>query len=116
MEFTDKIKQWVSIDNRVRSLNEEIKEMRSTRNQLAINIMELAEKNNLGNPTIQITDGKLRFNDIKYSAPLTFKFIKKCLHNCISDENTVEQIMTYIKENREFKYTKDIKRTYTNKT
>jgi hypothetical protein len=116
MEFTDKIKQWVTIDNRVRLLNEEIKEMRSTRNELAVNIMDLAEKNNLGNPTIQITDGKLKFNDIKISSPLTFKFLKKCLQNCISDENAVEKIMTYIKENREFRYTKDIRRTYTNNT
>jgi len=116
MEFTNKIKQWVTIDNRVRVLNEEIKAMRTTRSELAENIMELAEKNNLGNPTIQITDGKLRFNDIKISTPLTFKFLKKCLQNCISDENTVEKIMIYIKENREFRYTKDIRRTYSNNT
>ena len=44
------------------------------------------------------------------------EFLKKCLQNCISDENTVEKIMIYIKENREFRYTKDIRRTYSNNT
>ena len=50
MEFTEKIKEWVTVDNRVRVLNEEIRGMRNTRNELAENIMHLAEKNNLGKP------------------------------------------------------------------
>ena len=56
---------------------------------------------------------KLRFNDIKISTPLTFKFLKKCLHNCIQDESAVEKIMIYIKENRGIlDIQKDIRRTY----
>ena len=55
-------------------------------------------------------------NDTKITSPLTFKFIKKCLNDCISDPSDVEKIMDYIKEKRDFRYIKDIKRQYSKNT
>jgi hypothetical protein len=116
MEFTEQIKEWVAIDNKVRLLNEEVKAMRSMRTDMTANIMNLAEEKNLGNPIIEITDGKLKFNNFKITSPLTFKLLKRCLQDCIGNNEHVEKIMTYIKENREYRYIKDIKRTYTKNT
>ena len=42
--------------------------------------------------------------------------IKKCLNDCISDPSDVEKIMDYIKEKRDFRYIKDIKRQYSKNT
>jgi len=115
-EFSEKIKEWVSTDNMVRLYMDKIRELRSERNEIAENILVYAEKHNLGNAVIEISDGRLKFNDTKISSPLTFKFIKQCLNDCISNPSDVEKIMNYIKEKRDFKYVKDIKRHYSKNT
>ena len=43
------------------------------------------------------------------SSQLTFKFLEKCLHDIISDEKQVENIINYIK-NKEITETKSIKK------
>ena len=62
--------------------------------------------------------GKNNFLMLYFHATTTFyvtiilKYIQKCLTECISDENTVEKLMDYIKEKREVKYQNGIKRNY----
>jgi len=112
MEFQDKIKSWVTIDNQVRLYNDRVKQLRSERNEIADTIIKYAHENNLGNAVIEISDGKLKFNQTKLSSPLTFKFIKTCLNECISDPQNVDKIIQYIKEKRDFRYVKDIRRLY----
>ena len=46
----------------------------------------------------------------KMSSQLTFKFLEKCLHDIISDEKQVENIINYIKNKREITETKSIKK------
>ena len=115
-EFSNSVKEWVAADNKVRLYMDKIKELRSERNEIAEHILEYAGQNNLGNAIIEISDGKLKFNNIKITSPLTFKFIKICLNDCISNPSDVEKIMNYIKDKRDFKYVKDIKRQYSKNT
>jgi hypothetical protein len=61
---------------------------------------------------VNISDGKLRFVASKHTAPLTLAYIEKCLSQLISNGKQVEQIMTYIKKNRETKTSMEIKRVY----
>lgn len=115
-DFTDKIKQWVQVDNRVKTLNEELKEVRHNRNELTGSIFHYASENNLENAVIQISDGKLRFQNTRVPQALTLKFIKECLEECLGNQVDVNQIIDFIKEKREVKYTNDIKRFYNEKS
>ena len=72
----------------------------------------LLESNNLENAVIQISDGKLKFQNVKQTAPLTFKLVKEVLDECIDNEQHVKAIIKAIKDKRESKYVYDIKRTY----
>lgn len=110
--FTDQIKEWVQIDNKVKTLNEELKQLRGTRNELTSNIFEYATDNNLEHAVIQISDGKLKFQNTRIPQALTLKFVKECLEECLGNNVDVNQIIDYIKEKREVKYTNDIKRFY----
>tara|TARA_B100000575_G_scaffold81464_2_gene64100 strand:- start:9982 stop:10329 length:348 start_codon:yes stop_codon:yes gene_type:complete len=111
-EFQQNIKSWVEIDNQIKKMTDTVKELRERRNNIQDHITSYAEENQLDNAIIEISDGSLRFNNYKQSAPLTFKYIQKCLNECISDEDTVDKLMNYIKEKREFKYQNGIKRSY----
>lgn len=110
--FTAKLKNWVSIDNKVKNLTDQIKLLRKEKNTLNNEIIEYANRNSLTNAKIQITDGQLKFQNINQSAPLTFKFIQECLNDIIEDKNKVSEIITYIKEQRDIKTYVDIKRYY----
>ena len=112
MAFNDKIRNWVSIDNQIATLRNEMRELRDTKNQLKEEIYTYAEQNELDRSVIKISDGQLKFQQTKQSSPLTLKYIKQCLNNCIGNENQVNLILNYIKENREFKTVYDIKRTF----
>ena len=110
MSFEQQIQQWVSIDNKIRLLNDQIKELREKKIKLSDNLNEYARENNLSNATIQISDGKLKFASTKVQSPLTFKYLEKSLSEIIKNENQVTQIVEYIKNKREVKVVSEIKR------
>jgi hypothetical protein len=73
------------------------------------------EEKQLEKATVNITDGKLKFVTAKHTAPITLTYIEKCLTELITNGKQVEQIMAYIKKNRETKTTTEIKRVYNKK-
>ena len=111
-EFQTNIQQWVNIDNKIKKLSTDLKGFRNTRHELTRNIFTYAESNNLENAVIQISDGKLKFQNVKQTSPLTFKLVKEALEDCIDNEQHVAAIMKAIKDKRESKYVYDIRRTY----
>ena len=46
----------------------------------------------------------------KQIQPLTFKFLKECLDNCIQNSEQVDQLIDYIKSKREIKEFLDLKK------
>ena len=112
MSFETNIKNWVSIDNQIKLLNDKVRELREQRNEACQDILHYVETNNLSNATVQISDGKLKFTEIKQSVPLSLRYINDCLSRCLDDEKKIAEIMQYIKSSREIKVINDIKRTY----
>ena len=111
-EFTNMIKEWVTIDNELRELSLKSKSLREKKNNVNNNVINYIENNNLDNAIIKISDGTLKFNYTNISQPLTFKYINECLNDIINDKNQVEAIINYIKNKRNVKSIMDIKRNY----
>ena len=111
-EYQEKIKRWVQCDNEIISLRNQMKDLRSERTQLKDQIYNYAETNNLEHATIQLRDGNLKLQQFKQSSPLTFKFLKECLTDCLQNEDHVNEIIKFIKEKREVTTYYDIKRTF----
>lgn len=110
-----KIKRWVELDNRIKESNDIFKDIRTEKSIIHDEIIELVEEKQLGQVTVNISDGKLKFVSSKHTAPLTLTYIEKCLTELITNGKQVEQIMAYIKKNRETKLSTDIKRVYNEK-
>jgi alkyl sulfatase BDS1-like metallo-beta-lactamase superfamily hydrolase len=110
MSFEENIKKWVALDNQIKIANEKTKTWRDEKNTLEQGILSYVETNKLANATVTISDGKLRFVTAKQTAPLTLKHVEAGLSKCIGNEKQVIQIMQFIKDSREVKYTADIKR------
>ena len=107
-----KIKRWVELDNKIKETSEGVRDISTEKAVINDEIIEIIEEKQLGKATVNITDGKLRFVAAKHTAPLTLTYIEKCLGELITNSKQVEQIMTYIKKNRETKTTMEIKRVY----
>jgi hypothetical protein len=112
MSFESNIKEWVKIDDQLKLLQQKQKELREKRNELNDVINTYIETNHLNNSIIQISDGSLKYNSNKTTQPLTFRFVRECLSNCISNQESVDQLMNYIKEHRESKINYELKRYY----
>ena len=112
MSFENNIREWVTVDNKLRQYGTAIKGLREEKSQLTTYIITHVADNNMSHNTIQISDGILKFQNMKVTSPLTFKFITECLNDCISDEEQVKQLVKYIKQKREVKYVAEVKRSY----
>lgn len=111
-EFQANIKQWVSVDTQLKTLNEQAKTLREQRTELAGEIHTHVETHQLRDAIVNISDGKLRFGTTKQTTPLTLKYVEACLHECIDNSESVSHIMRVIKESRTVNVVPDIKRTY----
>lgn len=110
MSFENQIQQWVKIDDQVKLLNEQIKQLREERNKLEQNITNYASSNNLSNSTFKINDNKLKFVNTKVIEPLTLRYLEKTLSGVIKNETQVKLIMEHIRQNRNIKIVPEIKR------
>jgi septal ring factor EnvC (AmiA/AmiB activator) len=110
MSFENKVQQWVQLDNQLRKLNEQVKQLRDQRNSLETNLTSYAKTNNMSDSTIKVNNDRLKFVDTKVQAPLTYKFLEKTLGEVIRNEVQAKQIVEQIKEKREIKVVPEIKR------
>lgn len=115
LKITEKVQEWVKLDNYIKTTNKKLQESRKEKNEIGQAINDIVYKNNWQHAEIEISDGKLKFNEVKVTSPLTFGFLKECLSHFIENEEQLNTIITYIKEQRQIKYNKDIKRVYNKK-
>jgi hypothetical protein len=110
--FEKNIKRWVLLDNKIKELNEQLREYRDARKDINDTIFSIVEENKLHGAVIKISDGRLEFKKVKVQQPISLKFLKECLAHFIEDEEQVKTIIDYVKQNRETKMSDDIKRVY----
>ena len=113
-DVASKVKRWVLLDSQLKMINEKTKILREEKNELNNSICEYLEKTGNSNKKITIHDGDLKLHEKKDYSPLTFTFLEEHLGKIITDPNQIENVIQYLKEQREIKVTNEIKRTYKN--
>jgi len=112
MSFEEKIKLWIETDDKIKVLNDEIRQLREIKNEVTEKINVVINHNKLQDAQIEIPGGKIKFAQTKVTQPITLKYVESCLSNIIQDQGQVQQIVQYIKEQREVKTSSEIKRYY----
>lgn len=112
-EFIQNIKKWVLLDSQLKIVNEKTKKMRELKQDLIKQICEYSNNHKINNK-ITITDGELRITEKKEYSPLTFTYIQECLQKIITEQEQVDFIIKYLKDNREISIVPDIRRTFSN--
>lgn len=112
-DFVSNIQKWVIMDSQIKLMNDKIKKARELKHTLLENITKYVETNNIENVKIEISDGELKFYEKREYQPISFGYVEESLGKIIPDKTQVNYIMNYLREHREVKTSKDIRRNYT---
>ena len=110
----DDITLWITLENQLKLINEKTKKMREMRQSASERICDHISSNNNSKNKIRINIGEqnaeIRMYERKEYSPLTFTYIEECLQKIISDEEQVDYVIQFLKENREISTYSDIRK------
>ena len=98
-EFKKKVKDWLTIDDDIITLQNAIKERKKRKDELTpyiLNFMDRFEINDLNT-----NDGKLKFTKSMYTKPLNKKFLVSRLGDFFKDFTKGEKVAGFILDNRD---------------
>lgn len=115
-EFKNTIKNFVGIDDQIRTLQNQIKELKRQKTQFSKNIVTYMSQNNLENTNINISDGKLKVVQSKRQVAVNKPYAVKVLTEYFQNSEEATKVASLIFDNREYKFTKALKRTVNKKS
>jgi hypothetical protein len=112
--FSDMIRKWTVADTQIRSLNSQLRDLRSSRDALTTNVCDYMKSHGLNNRKIEISDSVLSYYEKTETSSLSYTYLEKKLAEIIPEKEQVEYIIKYLKDNRETKKIPDLRRVYRN--
>lgn len=110
----DDITLWITLDNQLKLINEKTKTMRETKQAASERICEYIANNHHIKNKLRINIGEqnaeIRMYEKKEYSPLTFSYIEECLKKIIHDEEQVDYVVQFLRENREITTYSDIRK------
>ena len=112
--FSDMIRKWTAADTQIRNLNNQLRDLRSSRDSITANVCDYMKTKGLDKRKIEISDSTLSYYEKTETSSLSYTYLEKLLGEIIPDKDLVEQIITYLKDKRETKKVPDLRRVYRN--
>lgn len=112
-EFKQVVVEWVNIDDKIRSKNEELKELKKDKKNIEEYIMESMQT--LDEGVIDISDGKIRLNKTKTKSSLKENLIQEALTELTHDNVKATTMTKYILDKRPVVEKTNLKRTFNRK-
>ena len=101
LSLEQRIQRWVQLDNTVKQLNDQVRELRESRNDVESSILSHVATNNLSHATVRIKDGTLRFAfNAKQPPALTLSFLSEALAECCPPQQAAD-VMQHIRAKRD---------------
>lgn len=104
------VQKWVLVDDQITILQEKTKTMREWKKKLSDKILQIMEEKGLSNKIMSIPNGELSVQEKREYSSLSYGFIEDCLEEIITDKEKVADIIDYLRDNREIKTVKEIRR------
>jgi hypothetical protein len=107
------VRNWVHYDNLATSLYRQTVNARKVRDEFESKILEGLRASQMENAVIQIAGGRLIMQEERHNQPLTLARIEEILHTYFVSKNMpddTQNIMKFIKKQREFKVTSKLRK------
>jgi hypothetical protein len=97
-----RIQRWVQLDNQIKQANDQVRELRESRNHVESSILTHVADHNLSHATVRIKDGgTLRFAfNAKHPPAITLAFLNEALAECCPPQQA-DTIMQHIRAKRD---------------
>lgn len=112
MNFETYMSKWVILDNRQKQLQKELQQLKNEKQEISEYVLNHVVNNDMTNTTVSLKDGRIRFNSVNTTQPLTFKYLESCLGNIIKNPEQIKIILGHIKSSRDAKTSLEIHRYY----
>ena len=99
LEFKKNVKEWLTLDDDILTLQNAIKERRTKKNELTPKIIEYMDKYEIND--LNTNNGKLKFSKTLQTKPLNKQFLVSRLGDFFKDFNKGEKVASYILDNRD---------------
>ena len=100
-QLVQHIKEWIGVDEEIKSLQKEIKTRKEKQKELTKDLMEVMKTNEI--ECFDLNDGKLVYTKSKTKQTINKKYLMSTLVKCLEDPKDVEKVTEFILENREEK-------------
>ena len=113
LSLEQRIQRWVQLDNAIKQLNDQVRELRESRNDVESSILSHVADHNLSHATVRIKDGTLKFAfNTKQPPALTLSFLSEALAECCPPQQAAD-VMQHIRAKRDTvaKLVPEIRRT-----
>jgi hypothetical protein len=110
-----RIQRWVQLDNQLKQINDQARELRESRNEVESSILTHVADNNLAHATVRIKDGTLKFAfNAKQTPGITLAFLSEALAECCPPQQAAA-IMQHVRAKRDAaaKVVPEIRRIHT---
>jgi hypothetical protein len=109
---TDKLKKyiqkWVLVDTEIQKLQEKMKTWKMWKQKLHEAILQYMAESDSSTLPVSSTQQLKRVQRTEHNA-LSFHYLEECLLEILTEEEQVEYVLEYIRENREVKTVYDLK-------
>jgi len=102
------VKEWFEIDEEIKNLQTKIKELKQSKKNLSIDVINKMKSNNID--VLETQNGKLIHSEKKVRESITKKYLETCLSKFITNSKLITDIIEYIYNSREIKLVDNIKR------
>ena len=101
LSLEQRIQRWVQLDNNVKQLNDQVRALRESRNDVESSILKHVADNNLSHATVRLKDGTLRFAfNVKQPPAITLAFLGEALAECCPPQQAAA-VMQHIRAKRD---------------
>lgn len=108
--FQENIKKYVMIDNKIKSAQEIIRDLKKEKEGAAENILIYIKTNNIEDVPINISGGKIKYSVSKTTAPMSKQYIQQRLAQYFKSESKAKEVVDFLYNDRETKEKETIKR------
>ena len=107
-ELVQHIRNWVTIENELKSLRQQVKALNTQKKQISGTLIQVMKDNDID--TIDMNEGKLLYKKTTVKAPISKKHLLESLQNFYkNDTEIVEALSNHILESRQTKTLESIK-------
>ena len=99
IEFKNNVKDWVTLDDDISTLQKAIKERKKKKDELTPQIMDFMNRFKIND--LNTVNGKLKFTKTLYTKPLNKQYLISKLGDFFKDFNKGEKAASFILENRD---------------